>query len=229
MTMISAIVLAAGSGTRMGGKTIKQFLKIGSSPVIIKTLSVFEKTQIIDDVILVSPESELDTSIRFVKEAGLKKVARILAGGKERQDSVRHGLNAVSRNSDIVVIHDGVRPFVTEKIITDVTVSAQKSGAAIAAVPVKDTVKEANGEYIAGTIPRDNLWLAQTPQAFNYKVIKDAFENARRNGLMGTDDASLAEAAGNRVTIVMGSYCNIKITTPEDLIFAEAIAKEQGI
>lgn len=227
--MISAIVLAAGSGKRMGGKTMKQFLKIGSNPVIIQTLSVFEKSCLIDDIILVSPENEVDFSIRFVKAASLDKVSKIVVGGSERQHSVKNGLNAVSQNSDIVIIHDGVRPFLTEKNITDVVASAKKSGAAILAVPVKDTVKEASGEYISRTIPRENLWLAQTPQAFQYNVIKEAFENADNLGLTGTDDASLVEATGKEVSIVLGSYNNIKITTPEDLLFAEALVKEHGL
>ncbi len=225
--MISAIVLAAGSGKRMGGKTMKQFLKIGSNPVIIQTLSVFERSCFIDDVILVSPESEVDFSRRFVKAASLDKVSKIVVGGSERQHSVKNGLNAVSQNSDIVIIHDGVRPFLTEKNITDVVASAKKSGAAILAVPVKDTVKEASGEYISRTIPRENLWLAQTPQAFRYNVIKKAFENADNLGLTGTDDASLVEATGKEVSIVLGSYNNIKITTPEDLLFAEALVSRQ--
>ena len=209
---------------------MKQFLKIGPNPVIIQTLSVFEKSCLIDDVILVSPESEVDFSRRFVKAANLDKVSKIVVGGSERQLSVKNGLNAVSKkNSDIVIIHDGVRPFLTEKNITDVVASAKKSGAAILAVPVKDTVKEASGEYINRTIPREKLWLAQTPQAFRYNVIKEAFENAERYGLTGTDDASLVEAIGKEVSIVMGSYNNIKITTPEDLLFAEALVKEQDL
>jgi len=227
MATVSAIILAAGLGKRMGGNTMKQYLQVGCRPVIVQTLLVFEKSLIVDEVILVSPESELASSMRFVKEAGLHKVVKILAGGKERQDSVRNGLHAVSKKSGIVIIHDGVRPFVTEKIISDVVAAAEASGAALAAVPVKDTVKEAAGKVVNRTIPRDKLWLAQTPQAFRYEVIKAAFENADINGLRGTDDASLVEAAGNKVSIVMGSYSNIKITTPEDLRYAKMLIGEK--
>lgn len=228
MPKISAIIPAAGSGKRMGGKTSKQYLAIGGTPILVETLIVFNTSPYIDEIILVSPTDDLTLINTMVKDYNLNKVSKVVEGGKERQDSISNGLDALDRSSSIVLVHDGVRPFISDEIIKELIDAVNQYGAAIVAVPVKDTVKKVLHTSITGTVPRENLWLAQTPQAFSTKVIIDAYANAREKGLMGTDDASLVEAMGLDVKIVMGSYENIKITTPEDLIFAEAIKKERA-
>ena len=228
MPKISAIIPAAGSGKRMGGNTSKQYLAIGERPILIETLMVFNESPYIDEIILVSPPDDIDLMERLLKKFGLTKVSKIVKGGQERQDSISNGLDALDRSSSVVLVHDGVRPFISDEIIKELIDTVNQHGAAIAAVPVKDTVKKVLHTSITGTMPRENLWLAQTPQAFSAKVIIDAYANAREKGIKGTDDASLVEAMGLDVKIVMGSYENIKITTAEDLVFAEAILRERA-
>jgi 2-C-methyl-D-erythritol 4-phosphate cytidylyltransferase len=228
MTKVSAIIPAAGSGKRMGGKTSKQYLQIGGRPIIVETLSVFQKAEIIHDIILVAPPAEVAATKEMVEAAGITKVVAVTGGGVERQDSIRNGLDLLRDDSEIVVVHDGVRPFVTEEMIKSSVAAAKEAGAAVVAVPVKDTVKRAENLSVIETVPRDELWLAQTPQAFRCDIIKKAYLEAEKNSFIGTDDASLVEAMGKGVKIVPGSYENIKITTPEDLIFAEAILKNRS-
>jgi len=233
MTKISAIIPAAGSGKRMGGNRSKQYMTIGERPIFIETLMVFNESPYIDEIILVSPPADIDLMKKMLKKYNLAKVSKLVKGGKERQDSISNGLDALDRSSTIVLIHDGVRPFISDEIIKELIDAVNQYGAAIAAVPVKDTVKKVLNRPISGasiieTVPRENLWLAQTPQAFSAKLIIDAYANAGEKGIRGTDDASLLEAMGLDVKIVMGSYENIKITTPEDLVFAEAILKERA-
>jgi len=225
---ISVIIPAAGSGKRMGGSTSKQYLTIGDRPILIETLIVFNASPYIDEIILVSPPDDLPLIKKMLKGYSLNKVSKIVEGGKERQDSISNGLDALDPSSSIVLVHDGVRPFISDEIIKELIDTVNQYGAAIVAVPVKDTVKKIWDAAIIETVPRENLWLAQTPQAFRAKIIIDAYANAEEKGLMGTDDASLVEAMGLDVKIVMGSYENIKITTPEDLVFAEAIKKERA-
>ncbi|MBE9537185.1 MAG: 2-C-methyl-D-erythritol 4-phosphate cytidylyltransferase [Proteobacteria bacterium] len=228
MTKVSAIIPAAGSGKRMGGNTSKQYLQIGGRPIIVETLSVFQKAGIINDIILVAPAAELAASKEIIEAARLSKVIAVIEGGAERQDSIRNGLALLKNDTDLVIVHDGVRPFITEEMIESSVAAAKEAGAAIVAVPVKDTVKRAEGLSVIETVPRDELWLAQTPQAFRCDIIKKAYSEAGKNSFIGTDDASLVEAMGKRVKIVPGSYENIKITTAEDLIFAEAILKNRS-
>ncbi len=211
----------------MGGSVDKQFLEIGGCPIIVETLLVFQSAPQISEIILVTPENEIVHSEALVKEYDITKVKQVVTGGRERQDSIRNGLLAVDPETEVIVVHDGVRPFVTPGIISETIDAAKSKGAAIAAVPVKDTVKSVDESVIDKTVPRNKLWLAQTPQAFSASLIKRAYEVAYKKGFIGTDDASLVEALGEKVRIVMGAYKNIKITTPEDLLFAEAILKER--
>lgn len=236
MPKISVIIPAAGSGQRMGGNRPKQYLTIGDRPILIETLIVFNESPHIDEIILVSPPDDMSLMEKMLKKYDLAKVSKIVKGGKERQDSIRNGLDSIDSiepESDIILVHDGVRPFVDDETIKELIDAVNQYGAAIVAVPVKDTVKKVSNTSISGasiveTMPRGNLWLAQTPQAFSAKIIIDAYANAEEKGIRGTDDASLVEAMGLDVKIVMGSYENIKITTPEDLVFAEAIKKERA-
>jgi 2-C-methyl-D-erythritol 4-phosphate cytidylyltransferase/2-C-methyl-D-erythritol 2,4-cyclodiphosphate synthase len=224
-----AIIPAGGSGKRLGADVAKQYLMLNSLPVLAHTLDVFQKTAVVSSVILVVPQNDLEYARKdIVEKYGLTKVSSIIAGGDERQDSVRNGLRAVAADCDIVMIHDGVRPIVTEEMIIKVVTAASKSGAASIGVPVKDTIKETTDESIVrGTIPRHNLWHTQTPQAFQYDLLCRAYDQSKKDHYYGTDDASLVERIGGEVRMIEGSYENIKITTPEDLIVAEAFMSKK--
>lgn len=224
-----AIIAAGGSGKRLGSDISKQYLCLHELPILVHTLNVFEQSDMIQEIVLVAPKGDL----AFVREQvaekyGVTKVSAIVAGGRERQDSVRNALDAVTGPCDVVIVHDGVRPFVTQEMIADVVKAAVEDGAASIGVPAKDTIKETTGENIvAATLPRQNLWLTQTPQAFQYDLLCRAYARAAQDGYYGTDDASVVERTGARVRMIAGSYKNIKITTPEDLKIAEALMKEK--
>jgi len=227
---VSAIIVSAGKGIRMGSDTPKPFIKICGIPIIVLTLSVFNKCKLIDEIILVVNAGEIDNANKIIKKYKLSKVNEIVAGGKERQNSVSNGLRIIGDDCDIIIIHDGARPFVTEEIIKSSISEAKYSGAAVAGVPVKDTIKtvDASGE-IDGTLNRTKLWAAQTPQTFKADLIKSAYKTALSRGINATDDSMMVEHIGHKVTMVTGSHENIKITTPEDLVIAEAIMKNAKI
>jgi len=223
----SVIIVAAGRGTRMEMDKNKQYIEVCGVPILARTLQCFENCRLIDEIILVVNEHDIFyCKQNIVDEYGFKKVKTIAAGGKERQDSVFNGLREVSSGTDIVLIHDGARPFVTEESIAGSVYAALEYGASCAAVPVKDTIKQAdeNG-FIDKTLERQLLWSIQTPQTFRYGLIMEAHGKALKSGFRGTDDAVLVELLGTRVRLVMGSYNNIKITTREDLTLAEHIVK----
>ncbi len=219
-----AIVVAAGRSSRMGEGPKKQYRLLAGRPVLSRTLDVFERAPTVSGVVLVvSPGEEDWCREEVVARFGLTKVKAVVPGGAARQDSVRAGLQAL-RRCELVLVHDGVRPFITARQIAAVAEAARECGAATLAVPPKDTVKMGapDGAPVS-TLSRDNLWLVQTPQAFRFDLLVDAHRLARERGYSGTDDTSLAEFAGYAVRMVPGSYTNIKITTPEDLAFAEAL------
>ncbi|MDD3570942.1 MAG: 2-C-methyl-D-erythritol 4-phosphate cytidylyltransferase [Lachnospiraceae bacterium] len=220
-----AVIVAAGSGKRMGGNISKQFLSIGEKPIIVHTVGKFEKVREIDEIIVVTSLLYMKYVQDLKKEFGWKKVT-IVEGGKERYNSVLNGLYALSKDTETVLIHDGVRPFVTEKNILDVIEKTQQTGACILAVPVKDTIKavDENG-IVRGTPDRNTLWSVQTPQGFKFDLLKKAYESVE-NFEAVTDDAMVMEKAGYSVAVVMGSYQNIKITTPEDLTIGTAMEIE---
>lgn len=230
MVKAAAIVPAAGSGTRMGMKTKKQFLALDGVPLLGYALKTMEAYPAVQDIVIVAcPGEEGYCRTAVVEKLGLNKVAAIVPGGKERQDSVYNGLLALSPEFDIVVVHDGVRPLFSLDILASVISAAETYGAATCAVPAKDTVKLAGEDnFVTRTLPRDCTWLVQTPQAFRYELIVEAHRRARSDNLLATDDAALVESIGGRVKIVMGSYDNIKITTPEDLNAALAIIRAAG-
>ena len=224
-----AIIPAGGAGKRLKSHVAKQYLLLNRLPVLLHTLKVFQKSKVIDNIILAVPQDDL-VSIRheLIDKYRLTKVTIIVAGGKERQDSVRNSLLAINDKCDIVVIHDGVRPFVTQDLIKQIVAAAKTGGAAVAGVKAKDTIKETKKDnMIAATIPRQNLWLTQTPQAFKFELLKEAYKSAYDEKFYGTDDASLVERIGEKVKMIEGSYENIKITTSEDLIIAEALMKKK--
>ncbi len=221
-----AIITAGGTGKRMGQP--KQFLEIAGKPMLEQTISVFEKANCIDEIILVISPEEIEKAKQFK----FKKIKKIVAGGKERQDSVNNGLKELPNDCEIVAIHDGARPFVEVKIIERAVEEAKKNGAVVVGVPVKDTIKQiaknkqqtANNTKTAiiKTVDREQLWQAQTPQVFKKEIILKAYEQGY-NKYKVTDDAMLVEKLGVPVKMVMGSYQNIKITTPEDLKLAKGI------
>jgi 2-C-methyl-D-erythritol 4-phosphate cytidylyltransferase/2-C-methyl-D-erythritol 2,4-cyclodiphosphate synthase len=223
-----AIILAGGAGKRLKAHMAKQYLFLNHMPVLVHTLKVFQKSKVIDNIILALPPDDL-VSIRqeLIDKYGLTKVTTIVAGGKKRQDSVNNGLAAINEKCDVVVIHDAVRPFVTQELIIQVVAAAKTTGAASAGVKAKDTIKETKKDnMVAATIPRQNLWLTQTPQAFKFELLKEAFKSAYVEKFYGTDDASLVERIGKNVKMIEGSYENIKITTQEDILIADALMKK---
>jgi 2-C-methyl-D-erythritol 4-phosphate cytidylyltransferase len=220
-----ALVPAAGRGLRMGGAVPKQFLSLGGLPLILHSLRVLQASPSIDAIILAVPPSEMDYCLSDIVAAHrFTKVIKVVPGGQERQDSVRHALEAADEDSGIVVVHDAVRPFVTERMVSDVVKAAKATGAAIVALPMKDTVKQVGVDHvIERTIDRRPLWLAQTPQAFRRDWLLAAHRKAHAEGVHATDDAYLVEWCGHAVSVVEGSGENIKVTRPEDMVIGEAI------
>lgn len=222
---VTALIPAAGMGKRMAAGMNKQYLQLGDRPILAHTLAVFESAPFVDDIYLIIPEDEIAYCRENVVERfGFTKVRRIVAGGSERQHSVLNGLRAVEgvTADDPIIIHDGVRPFIPLSVIERSVETARSSDGALVAVPVKDTVKVVRDGVVIDTPPRETLWLAQTPQTFRYGIIREAYEQADADRWLGTDDASLVERLGKSVRIVKGDYGNFKITTPEDLVLAEA-------
>ena len=228
---VVALVPAAGMGKRMAAGINKQYLMLGGKPILAHTLAVFEAAPFVNEVYVIVPEDEISYCRENVVECyGFRKVCGIVAGGRERQQSVYNGLRAAAglNGDDLVIIHDGVRPFVPRDVLERSLEVALLYDGALAAVPVKDTVKTVTDGVVVGTPRREDLWLAQTPQTFRYAAIREAHDRADRDGYLGTDDASLIERLGKKVHVVMGDYRNIKITTPEDMLLAEAFLKEAG-
>jgi len=226
-----AIIPAGGTGKRMGSRLPKQYLSLAGIPILVHTLNVFQHSPIIDEILLAVPEGDpADVRRNVVGQFDISKVSRVLAGGRERQDSVRNALANVRDEHDIIVVHDAVRPFVTEDLIERVVAGAKAFGAVIVGIPLRDTVKEVDGSgCVARTVPREGLWLTQTPQAFRRKVILAAYERAAADRFCGTDDASLVERTGIPVRMILGDADNIKLTTPEDLARGERIIRRFAV
>ena len=216
---------AAGRGLRMGGSVPKQFLSLGGEPLIIQSLRALQTASVVDHIILAVPAADIEyCENEIVLRHRFTKVTKVVAGGAERQDSVRHALAQVSPYADIVLIQDAVRPFVTQRMIDQVVTAARKDGAAIIALPMRDTVKQVRPDgIIERTVDRTSLWLAQTPQAFRRDWIETAHRKAQAEGVRATDDAFLVEWLGYSVAVVEGSGENIKVTRPEDMVIGEAI------
>ena len=226
---VTAILAAAGHGARLGMR--KQLYELDGRPVAAWSLATIAGCGLVTDVIIACEADEREAFAGLAREHGGGKVRAVVAGGVRRQDSVYAALRAAPQDTAIVVVHDGARPFVTTEQIEQVIASAGANGAAIIAVPVKDTVKQASESgAVLRTVPRETLWTAQTPQAFAYGILVRAHEAAERDGYVGTDCAMLVEAAGETdVHIVEGSYDNMKITTPEDLPVAAHIAAQRRV
>jgi len=221
----AAIIVAGGRGERFGGELPKQYLCLQEKPILAHTLLAFEGS-CVDGVVLVVNGDKIQFCQReIVNRYQLTKVKAIVSGGRDRQESVYNGFKAIEEGSiEVVVVHDGIRPFVSVSLIEEVAQEALRSGAAIVAIPVKDTVKLVSQEgIIRETIERKNLWLAQTPQAFRYELLREGFERLLQDESSVTDEAMMIERLGYKVRIIRGSEDNIKITTSQDLLLAEAI------
>jgi 2-C-methyl-D-erythritol 4-phosphate cytidylyltransferase len=228
--IVTAIIPAAGQGKRMGGVK-KPYMDLYGKPILIHTLDAFQRSALIDSIILVAAEGDEQVCRRdFIEPHKMDKVDKVICGGQTRQESVFNGLQSVSSDTDMVIVHDCARPFVTEDMIRDTLDAAQEWGAATVAILVKDTIKEADDEnLVIKTLDRRRLWIIQTPQAFRYALLLQAHLYARENNIQVTDDASLIEHLGtHRVKLVMGSPENIKITTPGDLAVAKVILESGG-
>jgi 2-C-methyl-D-erythritol 4-phosphate cytidylyltransferase len=228
VSKVAAVIAAAGKGLRMGLGKSKQFLHLGGHPIIARTLKVFEDSRVVDEVVLVVGREDQSLAQEIVTRYGLNKVRALVPGGKERCHSVYQGLQALSSNCSLVVVHDGVRPFLTWSLLSRAVEEAKRSGSVAVGVPVKDTIKICDQKgMVVETPPREKLWAVQTPQVFPRELLLDAYEKALEIGLVATDDAAILEYFGHPVKIIMGDYSNIKITTPEDLDLAAGILERR--
>jgi len=219
----AAVIVAGGSGTRMGQSINKIFLDICDIPVLAHTLTAFEQSTLIDDIVIVTRECDIADCKAVCDDFGISKLTTIVTGGETRSKSVLKGLAEVAADADIVAIHDAARCVITAEEIDDVIIAAQKYGAAALGVPCKDSLKRVDGEgNISETIARGGVWQVQTPQVFARADIIAAY-GAAQNGAPATDDCEIAERYGIKVKMVIGNYSNIKITTPDDLDIAETL------
>jgi 2-C-methyl-D-erythritol 4-phosphate cytidylyltransferase len=224
--MVSAIIVAAGRGTRMGPDRDKLFLEVAGRPIVAHTWRRFDQAREIGEIVLAVREGMQSAFQELARQCGLTKPFRIVAGGAERQDSVWNGLAALNPASQVVCIQDGARPCTSFEIITETIIAAREMGAAVAARPVTDTIKEsADGGLIARTLDRAKLWAVQTPQTFRVEIIRHAIALARERGLHLTDDTAACELAGHPVRLVAGAAPNPKVTVPDDLPYIELLLK----
>ena len=229
MSKTAAIIVAAGEGHRMGTSIAKQYLPIFSVPIIVHTLNFFENCAQIDEIILVVKKDEVEKNRQeIVQQYGFKKIKSVVGGGHEQQNSVFNGLKALLPGGQLVVVHDGVRPLLTETELDKVLEAGKLFGAATLATPVKETIKEVDREgLVVKTLNRDNLWSIQTPQVFHWDILWPAMQKAMVCGFSANDEAGIVEWDGNKVKIVQGNYDNIKITTPDDLERARLIMERR--
>jgi 2-C-methyl-D-erythritol 4-phosphate cytidylyltransferase len=220
------IIPAAGQGKRMGAGKNKLLLELNNIPILIHSLKVFEEDELCEGIIIaVSPQDAVEIN-HFLKKYNVKKVLGLVPGGKERQDSIFNALKTV-KTDGIILVHDAARPFILKKDIHRLLDKALDTGAAIIGVPAKDTMKTVRENVVLATVERSSLWVVQTPQAFRFSILFRAYEQAEKDVFIGTDDSSLVERISYPVTMVEGDYDNIKLTTQEDLFFAEAIVKKR--
>ena len=221
---VGAVIVAAGKGKRMGGVD-KMFALLGGKPVLARVIDTFQRCESVDQIVLVVTEENLERCQQLVAEQGWSKVTDVCAGGRRRQDSVAAGLKLLNQ-CHWVVIHDGARPLVTVDLIDQGLKAARETGAAVAGVPVTDTIKVASDSgFVIKTPSRGNLWMVQTPQVFRFDIIAKAYQKVEGEV---TDDATLVERLGYQVKLYMGAYDNIKITTPDDLVLAEVLWQKYG-
>ncbi len=227
-SQVCTLIPAAGKGSRMAHAVKKPYLKLAKKPILTHTLQRFEQNTAVDAIFVIVDENDFNECRKTVLEPyPFTKVQALVAGGETRQMSVYNGIRALSADVDFVIVHDGVRPFVTDETIFACLTAADECGAAVAAVPVKDTIKAADENcFITETPDRERLWAVQTPQVFRKALLEEAHQAAQERHLTGTDDAALVEQLGFPVKLVKGSYANLKITTPVDLRVAEVLLSD---
>lgn len=214
---VTAVIPAGGVGMRLGARTPKQFLRIGGIPILALTVGHFARHRGVGAIVVAAPPSHLELTRRLLPAAGRGGPLLVVAGGATRQESVWRGMAAAPADTAIVVVHDGVRPFIDRGLIDAVLAAAGAEGAALCALPIAETVKRVRDGLVETTLDRAGLWAVQTPQAFRADILREAHEKARRDGVVGTDDAMLVERLGHPVRVVPGREANVKITTAEDL------------
>lgn len=225
---IITIIVAAGYGKRLKTNTLKQFVKINRIPLLAYTLKIFQFCDLVDEILLVVPENFIEfCQTKIIEKYKFTKVKKIVEGGKYRQNSVYNGLKNI-KDCNIVLIHDGVRPFITTSLIEQIIKETFKFGVVIPSIKVKETIKEVDKQFVKNTLLRDNLLVAQTPQGFKFDLIINGYEQAIKNKIVAFDDASLVEKLGIKVKIIEGLDNNIKITTPMDLILAKEIIRNES-
>ncbi len=227
---IRAIIPAAGKGERIGADIPKQYISLAGVPILVYTLEKFQRSELVDEIVLVVGREDVKwVKDRILDGRGLTKVRKVIEGGKERQDSVALGLECIwdkTEDDDIVIIHDGARPFINREELNRCIYETQKVGACVLGTKIKETLKSVNENMtIKQTLPCEDLWIVQTPQAFTASLLKKAYIRAKEERFYGTDDASLVERTNHPIRIIPGSLWNIKITYPEDLQLAEQILK----
>ncbi len=224
--MVTAIVLAAGRSTRMGGGSNKQFIELLGKPLIYYSLAAFEQCPVVDAVVVVRRPDYAQQAEQIVREFGFKKVVAFTDGGVERQNSVWNGLEQCDPATDIVAVHDGARPLLTPALIEATVATAHADGTGIAATKVVDTIKEANDDKtVIRTVDRTKLWAVQTPQTARLTLLREAYTKVFQEQVVVTDEAAAIESLGHKVHLVEASFLNLKITTPSDLAVAEALLR----
>jgi len=227
--MNAAVIVAAGKGTRMGPNVDKLFLEVAGRPVVAHTWQRFDDADCIDEIVLVVRDGLQSAFNQLAQQCGFRKPYRLVLGGRERQDSVSNGLSALSDAVEVVAIQDGARPCTSASLIEATLAAAREVGAAVAASPVTDTIKEsADGQLAERTVDRSRLWAVQTPQTFRLEVIRRALDEVRRRGLHVTDDTAACELIGQPVRLVAGSSPNPKVTVPADLPYIGLLLRSAG-
>ena len=225
---VCTLIPAAGKGSRMAHSVKKPYLELAQKPILAHTIQRFEQNSAVDAIFVIVDQADFsECHATVLRPYAFTKVQKLVDGGETRQMSVYNGIRALSTDVDFVIVHDGVRPFVTDEVIFACLAAADECGAAVAAVPVKDTIKIANTDrFIVETPSREQLWAVQTPQVFRKSLLEEAHQAAQARQLTATDDASLVEQLGFPVKLVEGSYANVKITTPVDLQIAEVLLSD---
>ena len=214
---VSAVIVAAGNSKRMDDGIDKLAVELNGKPLLAWTISRFESSEIIDEIIVVTREDEIEKVKELTLSEGFRKVSSIIKGGAFRQQSTQNGLNATSDDSTVVLVHDGARPLIRTSDIERIAESAEENGAALLALPSKESVKEVHDGRVTKTLPRESIWLAQTPQGFRKELLQKALSDAEKEGYVGTDEASLVERIGEEVVVVEGHSSNIKVTVSSDI------------
>lgn len=225
---VVAIVPAAGLGKRFGEGTNKPFASLGNKPLLIWAVKTFQEMPEVEEIIPVVKEADMELCSRLFRQYSITKIRQIAPGGLERQDSVLNGLRFISDRESVIIIHDGVRPFADRSIVINALQQLTDCDGVVVGVPLKDTVKEVRGGFVLSTPKRDLLWAVQTPQIFNFQALYSAYEKAIADSFYTTDDSALVERNGGIVKVIPGSYMNIKVTTPEDLLVAEVFRNMMG-